>query len=57
MRTLLWLQLLFDVVLLLAIVALERSTARRRTRRPGPRELLAEPALRERLERFRANSS
>lgn len=57
MRTLLWLQLLFDVALLLAIVSLERSTARRRPRRTGPRELLAEPALRERLRRFRPGSA
>ena len=60
MRELLWVQFAFDLVMLLALLALERSGARRpRTALPrgARRELVAEPALRRRLARFRWGSN
>jgi len=59
MRELLWVQLGFDLAMLFALLALERSTARRRRvplPRRGPREAVAEAALRQRLARFREST-
>jgi hypothetical protein len=87
MRELLWVQLAFDLAMLFALLALERSTARRtrpallrhgareavtqapaaapdaglaelveRADRAERQELVAEPALRQRLTRFRESA-
>jgi hypothetical protein len=58
MRELLWVQLAFDLAMLFALLALERSTRQRarggRTAAvDGRGGLAAEPALRRRLARFR----